>query len=565
MQLLHVMVPATILFCVLNVTFSAPENAADAWREFFGQMEGVEIPQGTQSEWTTVELSQYEDLQPLIIRAKEIAMIPTCDWNLDYSKGLDLLIPHVSDIRQAAMLVSFSIQGDTQSENFDSAIMGMESLVGISSHLSDDDLIIGSLVSYSVFSILKDNTSLFKNIQDPAKLESFLDSVQHLNEFDPFGIRAGVAGEQQYLGDWLSEKDVVDLDLGGFINEELDPELNMELEVSRYGEAMDRLVEVFQMKDESKAVAAMDALQDEIESGEFGELTKVLFVSGNNLLKTAFSASKDVVELKSILQQRIDTLRTPDAAVYFLQAVDAYCAIDAEERIAAVESGEFNTLNLSLSKLAKAAEMQPSKITLADDPQTPPWLAPIFAMTSDSLARGTIDDFVTAIRVAAHLSQQDRFAASLAASMIIEAVFVSLPRITEKESSLLLEATRRIPAADAYMILATTAKEQIRFEKWMFTEEGWSPTPMALLAATITLAKEQKVDGVCEDCWVKLIATFGVPDDDTVVLAAVTQNMSEALLVAEFENEHQFIEKLRHAQNQLPMLRRKLATSPTRQ
>ncbi len=565
MQPLHVMVPATILFCVLNVTFPAPENAADAWREFFSQMEGVEIPQGTQSEWTTVELSQYEDLQPLIIRAKEIAMIPTCDWNLDYSKGLDLLIPHVSDIRQAAMLVSFSIQGDTKSENFDSAIMGMESLVGISSHLSDDDLIIGSLVSYSVFSILKDNTSLFENVQDPAKLESLLDSVQHLNEFDPFGIRAGVAGEQQYLGDWLSEKDVVDLDLGGFINEELDPELNMELEVSRYGEAMDRLVEVFQMKDESKAVAAMGALLDEVESGEFGELTKVLFVSGNNLLKTAFSASKDVVELKSILQQHIDTLRTPDAAAYFLQAVDAYCAIDAEERIAAVENGEFDTLNLSLSTLAKAAEMQPSKITLADDPQTPPWLAPIFAMTSDSLARGTIDDFMTAIRVAAHLSQQDRFAASLAASMIIEAVFVSLPRITEIESSLLLEATRRIPAADAYMILATTAKEQIRFEKWMFTEEGWSPTPMALLAATITLAKEQKVDGVCEDCWVRLIATFGVPDDDTVVLAAVTQNMSEALLVAEFENEHQFIEKLRHAQNQLPMLRRKLATSPTRQ
>jgi hypothetical protein len=265
------------------------------------------------------------------------------------------------------------------------------------------------------------------------------------------------------------------------------------------------------------------------------------------------------------LQQRIDTLRDPDAAAYFLQAVDAYCEIDAEERIAAVENGEFDTLNLSFSTLAKAAEMQPSKITLADDPQTPPWLAPIFAMTSDSLARGTIDDFVTAIRVAAHLSQQDRFAASLAASMIIEAVFVSLPRITEKESSLLLEATRRIPAADAYMILATTAKEQTRFEKWMFTEEGWSPTPMALLAATITLAKEQEVDGVCEDCWVRLIAAFGVPDDDTVVLAAVTQNMSEALLVAEFENEHQFIEKLRHAQNQLSMLRRKLATSPTRQ
>jgi len=340
---------------------------------------------------------------------------------------------------------------------------------------------------------------------------------------------------------------------------------DIQREVSSYNEAMDQMVDIFAMPDEKEALAKLSELQEAVKSGDYGFLTKSLFHQGDNLLKAAFEASKDVREMRTLLQQRIDMLRAPNASAYFLQAVNAYCAIDVKERIEATEKREFEIFDKTFQLLSTAAEMNAVKITLSNDPKTPPWLAPIFAMTSDSLARGTIDDFMTAIRVAAHLSQQDRFAASLAASMIIEAVFVSLPRITEIESSLLLEATRRIPAADAYMILATAAKEQTRLEKWMFTEEGWSPTPMALLAATITLAKEQEVDGVCEDCWVRLIATFGVPDDDTVVLAAVTQNMSEALLVAEFENEHQFIEKLRHAQNQLPMLRRKLATSPTRQ
>jgi hypothetical protein len=61
---------------------------------------------------------------------------------------------------------------------------------------------------------------------------------------------------------------------------------------------------------------------------------------------------------------------------------------------------------------------------------------------------------------------------------------------------------------------------------------------------------------------VTLVEAIGVPDDDTVVFAAVTQNMSDALLVAEFENEEQFIQKLRRSKNQLPALRRKLTTLP---
>ena len=158
------MVLATILYCALCVTNSAPENAADAWNVLFEELRDIEIPYGEQSAWSDAQRAQYEQLRPLMIRAREIATMPNCDWNLEYSEGLNLLIPYVSDIRQAAILINYSIQEDAKADNYASSLSGMESLVGISNHISDDDIIICSLVSYSVFSMLKENTLLFESV-----------------------------------------------------------------------------------------------------------------------------------------------------------------------------------------------------------------------------------------------------------------------------------------------------------------------------------------------------------------------------------------------------------------
>jgi hypothetical protein len=149
--------------------------------------------------------------------------------------------------------------------------------------------------------------------------------------------------------------------------------------------------------------------------------------------------------------------------------------------------------------------------------------------------------------------------------MIVQEVIGLLPaQLSEEETSLLLEATRRVPAADAFMILATTSLDSSRLQQLMSTEEGWTPTPMAILAATITITKETGAYS-CGDTWERWLEHLGVPDDDTIVLAAVTQNMPETLLLAEFENEQEFVQRLRHAKNVLPILRRRLTTIPARE
>ena len=326
------------------------------------------------------------------------------------------------------------------------------------------------------------------------------------------------------------------------------------------------MVDIFAMSDEKEALAKLSELQEAVKSGDYGFLTKVLFIQGDNLLKAAFEASKDVREMRTLLQQRIDMLRAPNASAYFLQAVNAYCAIDVKERIEATEKREFEIFDKTFQLLSTAAEMNAVKITLSNDPRTPPWLAPIYAMTMDGLARGTTGDFITALRVAGHLCMQERLDSSVAALMIVDSVIELIPdHISREDRTLLLEATRRIPAADAFLILATTAQETTRFQDLLAAEQGWSPAPMMLVAAALTLGEENGSADSCRDSWLAFVEAIGVPDDDTVVLAAVTQNMADVLLLAEFEHELQFIEKLRSAKNKLLLLRRKLSTEPARQ
>jgi hypothetical protein len=558
------MVLATILQCALLSTLQSQPNAADAWNKLFAQIQNDEIPDGEQSQWTDFEQAQYEKLAPFIKQAREIALMPHCDWNLDYSQGLELLLPHLGDIRQAGKLVSVSIQEDVNAGKFDSALLGMESLVGMSKHLNDQGTIISSLVSYSVFKMDNKLVSIFNQTNNAAQLSSLKNAIDTLDPFDPFGIRESAVGEKSLITNSLRNKDIKDLDLGGFVEEPISTGLDLELEITKYESVMDRAIEILNMPNKTEALGAAEKLSEEVDAGEHGELTKVFLFSIDRIIESAFDASEDVKEIQFLLQQRIDVLTGPNSATYFLQAVDTYCAVDENERRDAPEREEFAVLHESLELLAKAAEMQPTRITLSEESAVPLWLAPIFVMTIDGLARGNPSDFVTALRVAGHLSMQERLAASVTASMIVEEVIRLLPdQLSEEEISLLLEATRRVPAADAFMILTTTDQDKTRFQQWMSTEEGWNPTPMALLAATITLTKE-KDELPCGEAWARWIEILGVPDDDTVVLAAVTQNMPETLLLAEFENEQKFVQRLRQAKNKLPTLRRKLTTLPAR-
>ena len=546
------MVLATIMQCAILSAAVTPPNAADLWNDFFEHIQEMDLPAGEQSSWGPAEQARYEELLPLIQQARSFTQIEQCDWGLDYSQGLGMLVPHLAPMRQASMLIQFSIQADVVSGNTASAIEGMESILGISQHIHIDKTVIGALVGYSAFSMTKDMLPIVDSINDPTQLEAIQQRVDGLDPFDPFGIRSSIGHEHDLLTDWIESPEFTELDPSEFGSDVDASSWNIEAEKQSYNEAMNTAVEIFAMEDETAAAAAMKSWEQAIDSGEYGEMSQVLCPTLGRLLETAVRASNDVAKLKEVIDKKMHMLQSPNAATYFLQAVEAYSALDSGERIKAVQQGDFEMLEAPLQLLAKAAAMEPTRITLSDDPMTPHWIAPLYALTLDGVARGTRQDVLVTLQVVAHLSQQDRFAASIAAANLFGGDWRSITTgLMPEGQEPIMNAIRRIPHADVFMLHGSARSDTRRLADWFEVEGDWKPTKDVVLATTITLAVEGSVARRWPVVWQAFVTSLSVPDDDAVIKASISTQTPEALLFVRLDQAEAFNEMLRDFRNLL--------------
>ncbi len=545
------MVLATIVQCAMISAAVTPPNAADSWNDFFEEVQDMDIPLGEQSAWGSIEQAKYEELLPLIQQARANAQIEQCDWCLDYSQGLGMLVPHLASMHQASLLIQFSIQADVVAGNTASAVEGMDSIIGISQQSYVDKTVLGALVGYSAFSMTNDMQSIVDSINDPTHLEAIQHRVDGLDPFDPFGLRASIGHEHDMLSDWIESPEFTELDPSEFGSVVDTSSWNMEAEKQRYDEAMNRANEIFSMEDETSATMAMMEWQQAIDSGAYGKMSKVLCPSMGILLDRAFAASDDVAKLKEVVDKKMQMLQSPNAATYFLQAVEAYEALDTAERMKAVQQGDFEMLEVPLQLLAKAAAMEPVRITLSDDPATPHWIAPLYALTLDGMARGSVQDILVLLQVVAHLSQQDRFAASIAAANLFGSQWQSVPNNPSRFRGQIRTLLRRIPHADAFMLHASAKSDTRRLATWFEVESGWKPTKDVVLATTITLAAQAGIAKRWPTVWPSFVSSLHVPDDDAVIKAALTTQTPEALLLVNLDQAEAFNEMLREFRNLL--------------
>ena len=548
------MVLVTILGCSLMSIALDDPNAADEWNEYFQQIKSFEYPYidvGTDDdprdfhdEWTSACQSQYEEFAPFIKRAHEIAVMDHCDWELDYSKGFDLRLPHMSQLRDVQLLLRFSMYGDIENGNTSSAIDGMNSLIGITQHNNTTETIIGSLVSASGFQLASEEEQLIDGATDLGQLDAMLEQVEAFDAFDPFGIRANIGHEGESVANWLNspEFDTNEPWLEGL--DSLD-----EGAIAQYSSAMSELTGIFQMTDQNEANAALLEWDLKIESLEFGLLAKLLCPAMSKLLDSAFTNSLKVEQFKDILQQKIDMLRNPNAASYFLKAVEAYNELDSEERMKAIEQGDFTVLAEPLTLLSIACSMPVKQITLANTPETPPWIAPIYSLALDCIARGTKLDNITILQLVGHLSQQERFAASiLAAKLYAHDWGVSLQKSTQEFKDAVDNAQKQIPSADAFMLLGNANRDRDRLIKFYEIESPWEPSKANVLAMSITIAQLKGTPKQNLNAWQRFLDAVMVPDDNIAIEIMVEDWLPESLVVLELTEEGEFDDMIRWGQ-----------------
>ena len=572
------MVLATTLLCSLAfctaipIPFTPPpgappaQNAADAWNQFFLETEHVEYPYDYDFEWTDEAQTLYEELSPVFQQARAVSTIEYCDWVLDYSKGLDLLVPHMSKLRGAQALLQFSMYGDIQNGNISSAVEHMDSMLGITKHQNTTSLTIGSLVASSSFSMATQQEELIDATQDLVQLDSMLEKVDSFDSFDPFGIRRSVGEERKSTLNWLQGTQDPDLSImTSVLNQaEIDTSgWDMKQEIENYSNTMKKMEAIFQMPNQEEAQKAAVALEQEAK--ELGNLTALLTFPAGRLLDTAFNASENVAEFKALLEQRIDMLRNPNSATYFLKAVETYNEIDTKDRMNAMQHGDFEILEEPFRLFATACSLPPKQITLANSAGTPHWIAPLYSLALDCIARGTSTDRLVIMEFVGHMSQQDRFAASILAAKLFDYDWGPTPEPEEPHLKVAYEkAKKQIPTADEFMLHGSADSERERLIEQYEIEEKWNPNPTNTLVMTLTLAKLRGIDQQNPEAWKVFIRAIGLPDTHPAFLFAEEEYNPELIQFLKLPQEESFDEMLHGYSSLIGRARYKEATSRER-
>jgi hypothetical protein len=288
---------------------------------------------------------------------------------------------------------------------------------------------------------------------------------------------------------------------------------------------------------------AIELLNQEIES--LGNLTELLSFSAGNLLKASFASSDNVAQFKALLEQKIDMLRNPNSATYFLKAVDAYNELDTRDRINALQHGDFALLEEPFQLFSRACSMPPKQITLANSPETPHWIAPLYSLALDCIAKGTSADRLTIMEFVGHLSQQDRFAASILAAKLFDYDWGSTPVSEEPHLKVAYEkAKKQIPSADEFMLHGSAESERERLVNRYDMEETWDPNDANTLAMTLTLAKLNGVDANNPEAWKLFIKAVGLPDTHPSFLFAEEEYNPELIEFLKLPQEESFDEMI---------------------
>ncbi len=548
------MVLSTIMQCAIISATTPPPNAADAWQEFFVEFDNYEFPyieheDGFETmyylneEWSDESHAIRMQLTPLIDKARSIASNEQCDWQLDYSEGFDLLVPHLTQLREVQRMLHYSMRGELDFGNTSAALTEMNAMLGITQHSAKSDLLIGSLVAYSNFIFATTDTSIIDSATDPKYVEAILASVDNFGDFDPFGIRRSIGAEGKMMVGWFGSPKFDAEILGDSGVSEFS-----QGDVESYEKAMEEMSTIFQMENQEDARVALLEWDLKVDKGEFGVLAKLLAPAGKQLLESAFTSEERVATFKQLLQDKIAMLRAPNSAMYYLQAVEAYNVLDADERVKAIEQGDFTVVEEPLSLFAKACSMPVTQITLSESPETPSWVAPLYSLALDCLARGGADDQKNIVAFIGHMSLQNRFASSIVAGKLFEMI----------PSYAFTFDIKKVPVADAFSLHGSARSDRERLKEYFEIEGKWSPSNANVLAMTLTIANEKNVPDANPMAWQVLVEAMKIPDDDPIVEALLEEWMPESLENIELKQEPSFNKMLKELKTKLATIVRSI-------
>lgn len=436
------------------------------------------------------------------------------DFELDYAQGLELTMPQLMPLRQLEQVMRADAMVRLADGDGDGAVDVLASSYRMAGHLSDDRVLISSLVGSAIFRHADGGTryALDQAALSPEQSATLLEAVGGLDAGDPFGIVDSVAMEQEVMIDWLGRRfeedgggaQIADELLSLRVDEELADEFaamdgeSFSAAMHQYDQVMDDVIGAFSVEDPDAAQAMLERIDAELQSGAHGlvaqmigaEYTKVY----GHLLKSRQAVGERARVLEQLASGAITAADEANAAALYLEAIERLHALPHLEVLRATDAAPGETHPPELLELLSLAgpvvdTVRRASLTKRCDftfarfgawptvaQQYAPGLRDLYRLLHVDARRrleaGGLDDardrLETAYRMTAHLALDETLVTSLVADAGCRRTHDLVELLLERDGlpaeakEAMFTAFRRIGRADGFGYLAAIRWEQER-------------------------------------------------------------------------------------------------------
>ncbi len=292
-------------------------------------------------------------VQPVLRLAHRGAKQDYSDFDLDYTQGIDLRLPHLQVMRGITLAMRSDALVRLRDGDSAGAAAAVASLYRMSGHLNGDRIIISSLVGQALFSAADVAAQVGMDgaaftADDSATM---MEALRDFSNTDPFEYVEALAMEQEIMIGWMAEKYVGEggreqlaVDFG--LNDEDAAERNEQLaamteeefseSLDQVDQLMNRVIEAFSDPDQDAGRAAMAKITEELEAGEHGIMAMVMVPAYNKIFDKMHMAEQRLADRRASLALLMTGELSPragaNAVIFYLRAIALLEEIDPEQR-----------------------------------------------------------------------------------------------------------------------------------------------------------------------------------------------------------------------------------------
>ena len=263
-------------------------------------------------------------LQPNIQSLIRASQMPICDWQIDFSKGLETRLPHLRKVRSSARILVLDGRRLIGEKDSGGASIRAVAALNIGSHVGQDNHLIGSLVDMAIVALTCEfiNDILDTGTTTQVDRDMMLATLNQYDEVDPFDVLGSIMYERELVAEWIereftgddsrgvpellmlisNEDDIEDHPIIKYTDEDLIEDL------AKFGPAYDALVSAWAAED---ILERFDEIDDDVRAGEYGELAKLLMPSLRNVRQSSDLVDSMMARTRERLAQTKDQVLDP--------------------------------------------------------------------------------------------------------------------------------------------------------------------------------------------------------------------------------------------------------------